>query len=106
MAPLEDVTVDLVQNAIVLLELSGKGTVARDDFLVVSEAEIAGVLLGRCIPSDVVKIMVDCGVSVFIRVADKGLEVSLWRGNKVGVVEEESSWEIVPTHYAILSKRS
>lgn len=70
MMSVEDVAVDLVQHAIVVLELSGEGAVAAEHLLVVWEAEIAGVLAGRRVPSDVVKIVVDGGVSVVIGVAD------------------------------------
>lgn len=56
------------------------------------------MLLWRIIPSDVMEIVVHRGVLVVLGVAYEGLEVSLGRGDKICVVEEESPWQVVPTN--------
>lgn len=52
------------------------------------------------------KVVVDCGVLEFLGVAEQCLKVALWRGDEVGVVEEEGSWEVVPPYYAVFCERS
>ena len=100
----EKLPVNLVQNPVVLLELPGERAVAQVHSFEIFEAEGLGVLFGRDVPRNVVKIMVNGGVLVVPGVADDGLEVSLRRRDEVGVVEKEGSREVVPAKYAVLCK--
>lgn len=113
-ADLQKVTVDAVEDGVIMLELSGEGAATEDHPAVVAEAEVPGVLLGRVVPRDVVKVMVDqlqggvgtaAMVVVVFGVANEGLEVKLWGGDDIGEVEEECPGQIVPPHYAVLCKR-
>lgn len=103
---LQKLPVDLVKNAIILLELSGERAVARVHSFEIFEAKGPGMLLWRGVPSNVVEIIVEGGVLVVVRVAYDRLEVSLRRRYEVGVVEKEGSGQVVPTQYAVFCKRS
>lgn len=75
----EEVAVDLVEDGVILLELPCEGSVGEDHFCVVLEGKGPRVLLGRDVPGDVVKVVVECGVVEFFGVAEQCLEVALWR---------------------------
>ena len=62
------------------------------------------MLLGRRVPCDIVEVVVDGGVPVVVGVAYDCLEVPLRGRDEVCVVEKESPWQVVPTHYGILCK--
>lgn len=104
--PFQNLPINLVENRVVLLELPGKRAVAQHHSSVIFEAEGPGMLLRGRVPGDVVEVVVDRGVSVILGVAYESLEVSFGRGDEVCVVEEKCSWEIVPTHYAVLCEGS
>lgn len=62
------------------------------------------MLLRGVVPGDVVEVMVRSGVLEIIRVAYDCLEVAFWRGDEVGVVQEQGPREVVPPNYAVLCK--
>jgi hypothetical protein len=103
----QDLPVDAVQHRVVPLELPGERPAAEHHPAEVTGGEVEGVLLGRVVPLDVVQVMVDGGVAEPARVAGHRLEVELWRGDHVGVVEQQRPGEVVlPPQDHVLRERA
>lgn len=86
--PLEKFSIDLIKNRVVLLEFSGKWSAAQNHFAIIFETKRPRMLLWRHVPSDVVKVMVNCGILVLFWVAYYCLEIPFRRWHKISVVQK------------------
>lgn len=68
-SPFEEIAVNSIKNHVVLLELPGEWSVTENHSPVVPGTQGPRVLLGRCVPHNVVEIVVDRRVSVGLGVA-------------------------------------
>lgn len=93
------------QNRILSLKLPSEGRSTFGHVLKVLEGEGQRVLLWGIIPCNVVEVMVYSSVLEFLAVADYGVEVTLWRRYKIGIVHEQYSRQIIPTHDRVLYER-
>lgn len=100
----QQLTVDFVQDLVILGKLPCKRRAALDHLVEVLHGEHIWMLLWRVVPSNVVQVMANRSAPKLVRVADDGVEITFWRGDEVNIVHKECPWEIVPSPYAVLEE--